>query len=60
MGLQLYNTLKAEIQALGNTVARMTIPEGTSPYTMRHRIPRVAAELNAPVTICKVPAGLLF
>jgi hypothetical protein len=38
----------------------MTIPEGTNPYTMRHRILRVAAELNVPVTIRKVPGGLLF
>jgi hypothetical protein len=60
MGLQLPNTLKAKIQALGNTAARMTIPEGTNPTTMKNRILRVAAELNVPVTIRKVPEGLLF
>jgi hypothetical protein len=60
MDPQLYNTLKAKIQALGNTAARMTIPEGTGPNTMRNRILRLAAELNVPVTIRKVPGGLLF
>ena len=39
---------------------RMTIPEGTSPTTMKNRILRVAAELRIPVTIRKVPGGLLF
>jgi hypothetical protein len=60
MDLELYNALKAKIQALGNTAARMTIPEGTSLNTMRYRILRVATELNVSVTIRKVPGGLLF
>ena len=60
MDLQLHNTLKAKIHALGDTAARMTIPEGTSPTTMKNRILRVAAELNVAVTIRKVPGGLLF
>jgi hypothetical protein len=60
MDLQLYNALKAKIQALGNTAARMTIPEGTNPNTMRYRILRVATELNVQVTIRKVTGSLLF
>ena len=57
MGLRLHNTRKAKIPARGNAVARMTTPEGTDPYTMRRRTPRVAAELNVPVPSRKVPGG---
>ena len=56
----LYRALQQKIQLLGNTAVRMTIPEGTSPTTMKHRILRVAAMLGRPVTVRKVPGGLLF
>jgi hypothetical protein len=56
----LYNVLKEKIQSLGTTAARMALPEGTSPTTMKNRILRVAAELNMPVTIRRVSGGLLF
>jgi hypothetical protein len=60
MDLQLYNTLKAKLQSFGNTATRITIPKGTSAATMKNRILRVAAELNVPVTVRRVPGGLLF
>jgi hypothetical protein len=41
-------------------VTRITFPEGTSPSTMENRILRVAAELNIPVTVRRVPGGPLF
>jgi hypothetical protein len=53
-------TLKQKIQSLDNVAARMTLPEGTSATTMKNRILRLAAELGMPVTIRKVPGGLLF
>lgn len=56
----LYQAFKEKIQSLDNTATRVTIPEGTSPTTMKNRILRVAAELDIPVTIRKVPGGLLF
>jgi hypothetical protein len=56
----LYQALKGKIQALDNTATRVTIPEGTSPTTMKNRILRVAGELKIPLTIRKVPGGLLF
>jgi hypothetical protein len=56
----LYRALQQKLQSLDNTAARMTIPEGTSPTTMKNRILRVAAELDMPLTIRKVPGGLLF
>jgi hypothetical protein len=57
---ELYRALQQKLPSLDNTAARMTIPEGTSPTTMKHRILRVAAALDMPLTIRKVPGGLLF
>jgi hypothetical protein len=55
-----YHVLQGKIQALVDTAVRMTIPPGTSPTTMKNRLLRVAAELKFPVTIRRVPGGLLF
>mgnify|MGYP003288440205 CR=1 FL=1 len=57
---QLYQELRTRIQALSDQAVRLTIPDGTSPATMKNRIQRVAAELGIPVTIRRVPGGLLF
>ena len=53
-------TWKEKMQSLDNTATRIMIPEGTSPTTMKNRILRIAAELRIPLTIRKVPGGLLF
>lgn len=60
MDPELYHALKQKIQSLDTTATRMIIPEGTNPTTMKNRILRVAAELGMPVTIRKVPGGLIF
>jgi hypothetical protein len=60
MDPQLYQELKTRIPALSSHAVHMTIPEGTSPNTMKNRILRVAAELRIPVTVRKIPGGLLF
>ena len=60
MDAELYHALKEKIQALDTTAIRVTTPEGTSPNTTKNRILRVAAELGVPVTIRKVPGGLIF
>jgi hypothetical protein len=60
MDPQLYQELKTRIPALSTQAVHMTIPAGTSPNTMKNRILRVASELGIPVTIRKVPGGLLF
>ena len=56
----LYQALKENIQSLDNTATRITLPEGTSPTTMKNRLLRVAAELHTPITVRRVPGGLLF
>jgi hypothetical protein len=58
MDPELYAALKQKIQSMDNTAARLVLPEGTKPTTMKNRILRVAAELNIPMTIRKIPRGL--
>jgi hypothetical protein len=60
MDPQRYQELRMRIQSLSDQAVRMTIPDGTSQNTMKNRILRVAAELGIPVTIRRVPGGLLF
>jgi precorrin-4 methylase len=60
MDPELYQAFKEKMQSLDNTATRITIPEGTSPTTMKNRLLRVAAELGIPLTIRKVPGGLVF
>jgi hypothetical protein len=60
MDPELYQAFKDKIQSLDNTATRLTLPEGTSSTTMKNRILRVASELNTPVTVRRVPGGLLF
>jgi hypothetical protein len=60
MDPQPYQELKTRLTALSSQAVHMTIPEGTSPTTMKNRILRMASELRIPVTIRKVPGGLLF
>jgi hypothetical protein len=60
MDPQLYYELKTRIPALSTQAVHMTIPEGTSPTTMKNRILRVAAELKIPVTVRKIRGGILF
>jgi len=60
MDPELYHAFKEKIQSLGNRATRLMLPEGTSPTTMKNPLLRVAAELRIPLTIRKVPGGLLF
>jgi hypothetical protein len=56
----IYQAFKEKIQSLDNSATRLTIPEGTNQATMKNRLLRVAAELNTPITVRRVPGGLLF
>jgi hypothetical protein len=60
MDPELYRALRENIQSLDTTTSRMPLPDGTRPTTMKNRILRVAAALGIPVTIRRVPGGLLF
>ena len=60
MDPDLYHALKEKIHSLDTTAIRMPLSDGTSPTTMKNRILRVAAELGIPITIRRVPSGLIF
>jgi hypothetical protein len=60
MDPHVYQALKTKIQALDGAAARLTLPEGASPTTMKNRLLRVAADAGVPLTIRRVPGGLLF
>jgi hypothetical protein len=60
MNPKLYDALKEKIELLDNTAARLTAPEDMSTATMKKCILHVATELNIPVTVRKIPLGLLF
>ena len=60
MDQALYQALTQKIQPLDGAAARLALPEGIGSTTMKNRILRVAAELQIPVTVRRVPGGLLF
>jgi hypothetical protein len=60
MDPQRYQELRARLQSLSDQAVRMTMPDGASQSTMKNRILRVAAELTIPVTIRRVPGGVIF
>lgn len=60
MNPELYQALKEKLQSLDNTATRLTVPEGMSVTTMKNRILRVGAELGMPITVRRVPGGLVF
>ncbi len=60
MDPELSHALKENIPSLDDTATRLRVPEGTRVTTMKARILRMAAALGMPVTIRRVPGGLLF
>lgn len=56
----LYDTLRQKIQALSTDATRVRLgPEITS-ARMKSYILRLARELNVPVTVRRVPGGVIF
>ena len=56
----LYDTLEKKIQALSDDAVRIRLgPEITS-NRMKNYLLRIARELNVPVTVRKVPGGVIF
>jgi hypothetical protein len=57
---EVYRELRTRIRSLSDTAIRITTPDGIRPATMRNWIRSVAAELEIPVTIRRIPGGLIF
>jgi hypothetical protein len=60
MELMLYDTLRQKIQSLSIEVVRIYLGQEIRPERMKNRILRIAAELGIPITIRRVPGGLIF
>jgi hypothetical protein len=56
----LYETLRQKIQALSTEATRIHLGPEIRPQRMKNYILRIARELNVPVTIRRVPDGVIF
>ncbi len=56
----LYDTLRKKVQSLSTDAARFRLGPEITPQPMKSYILRVARELNAPVTVWRVPGGVIF
>ena len=56
----LYDTLKTKIQALADDAVRIRLGPEITQQRMRNYLLRIARELNVPVTVRKVPGGVIF
>jgi hypothetical protein len=56
----LYETLRQKIQSLSNEATCIHLGPEIRPERMKNYILRIARDLNVPVTIRRVPGGLLF
>jgi hypothetical protein len=56
----LYDTLRHKIQSLAEDAVRVRLGPEVTPQRMRSYIVRIADELNVPVTVRRIPGGVLF
>ena len=56
----LYDTLKQKIQALSDDAVRIRLGPEITPNRMKNYLLHLARELNVPVTVRKVPGGVIF
>ena len=56
----LYETLRQKIQTLSSEAVRIRLGPEITPTRMKNYLLHIARELNVPITIRRVPGGLLF
>jgi hypothetical protein len=56
----LYETLRQKIQSLSTEATRIRLGPEIRPARMKNYLLRIARELNVPVTVRKVPGGVVF
>jgi hypothetical protein len=56
----LYNTLRQKIQTLSSEAVRIRLGPEITPNRMKNYLLHIARELNVPITIRRVPDGVLF
>ena len=56
----LYGTLRQKIQSLSIEAVRIRLGPEITPQRMKNYILRMARDLNIPVTVRRVPGGVIF
>jgi len=56
----LYDTLRHKIQSLSSDATRVRLGPEITPQRMKSYILHIARELNVPVTVRRVPGGMIF
>jgi hypothetical protein len=56
----LYETLRKKIQSLSTEAIRIRLGPEITPARMKRYLQAIARQLNIPVTVRKVPGGLIF
>jgi hypothetical protein len=56
----LYETLRTKIQSLSSAATRIHLGPELTPQRMKSYILRIARDLNVPVTVRRVPGGVIF
>jgi hypothetical protein len=56
----LYDTLRQKIQSLSSEATRIHLGPEIRPERMKNYILRIARELDVPVTVRRVPGGVIF
>jgi hypothetical protein len=56
----LYDTLRKKIQSLSDQAARIRLGAEISPIRMKNYVLRIARDIKVPVTVRRVPGGVIF
>jgi hypothetical protein len=56
----LYDTLRQKIQSLSSEAVRIRLGPEIRPERMKNYLLRIARELNVPITVRRVPGGVIF
>jgi hypothetical protein len=56
----LYDTLRTKIQSLSTEAVRIHLGPEIRPQRMKNYLLHIARELNVPVTVRRVPSGVIF
>jgi hypothetical protein len=56
----LYDTLRQKIQSLSGEATRIRLGPEITPQRMKNYILRMARDLDVPVTVRRVPGGVIF
>jgi hypothetical protein len=56
----LYDTLRQKIQSLSSEATRIHLGPEITPQRMKRYLQAIARELNVPITVRRVPSGVIF